>query len=124
MIFEGLTGQPPFDSNDEAATLWSHMSQDPPSVSQRRPGLPVAVDDVLRRALAKDPEHRQPTCQTLVAELRAALDRHRALPGRGRDRSAEHARPDAALSPSGPAPSKGPPPSPARTAWRKRIPQP
>ena len=74
VIFEALTGQPPFDSNDEAATLWSHMSQNPPSASQRRPGLPVAVDDVLRRALAKNPAQRQPTCQTLIAELRAALD--------------------------------------------------
>ena len=74
VIFEALTGQPPFDSNDEAATLWSHMSQNPPSASLRRPGLPVAVDDVLRRALAKNPADRQPTCQTLVAELRAALE--------------------------------------------------
>ena len=73
VIFESLTGEPPFVSNDEAATLWSHMSQDPPAVSQRRPGLPIAVDDVLRRALAKDPEQRQQTCQALVAELRAAL---------------------------------------------------
>ena len=73
VIFEALTGEPPFVSNDEAATLWSHMSQDPPAVSQRRPGLPIAVDDVLRRALAKDPAQRQPTCQALVAELRAAL---------------------------------------------------
>ena len=74
VIFEALTGQPPFDSNDEAAMLWSHMSQNPPSASQRRPGLPIAVDDVLRRALAKDPAQRQPTCQELIAELRTALE--------------------------------------------------
>jgi serine/threonine protein kinase len=73
VIVEGLTGQPPFTSEDEAAVLWSHMSQDPPAVSQRRPDLPIAVDGVLRRALAKDPVARQQTCQELVAELRSAL---------------------------------------------------
>jgi Tol biopolymer transport system component len=73
VIFEALAGQPPFVSEDEAAMLWSHMSQEPPAVSQRRPGLPIAVDDVLRRALAKNPADRQPSCQALVAELGAAL---------------------------------------------------
>ena len=73
VIVEGLTGEPPFVRDDEAALLWSHMSEDPPSVSERRPALPVAVDAVLRRGLAKDPADRQPTCGELVGDLAAAL---------------------------------------------------
>ena len=73
VIVEGLTGQPPFVRDDEAAVLWSHMSEDPPSVTDCRADLPLAVDEVLRRALAKDPADRQSTCGELVDDLAVAL---------------------------------------------------
>src|ERR1700753_361508 len=45
-----------------------------PALSELRPDLPPAVDTVLRRALAKSPSDRYPTCLAFAAALREALD--------------------------------------------------
>ncbi len=73
MLYQALTGDPPFLAEHDAAILWAHMAGPIPSVSGRRPDLPPAVDDVLARAMAKEPTDRPPTCLSLMAELRAAL---------------------------------------------------
>jgi len=73
MLYQALTGHPPFLAEHDAAMLWAHMTGPIPSVSGRRPDLPPAVDDVLARAIAKEPTDRPPTCLSLMADLRAAL---------------------------------------------------
>jgi hypothetical protein len=73
VLFEALAGEPPFAGEDDAALLWAHIAQDPPRISDRRPDLPAALDPVLQRALAKDPDDRPQDCRTLVSELRMAL---------------------------------------------------
>ena len=65
----------PFERDEVAALLYAHMSEPPPSLSSRRPGLPGAADEVLARALAKAPEKRYGTCLEFAGALRAALDR-------------------------------------------------
>ncbi|HEX6134624.1 MAG TPA: protein kinase, partial [Longimicrobiales bacterium] len=54
ITFELLSGEPPFTAGSVPALLARHLSEPPPSIRTRRPGLPVGIDDVLRRALAKD----------------------------------------------------------------------
>jgi serine/threonine-protein kinase len=78
-VFEMLAGAPPFDRDDDMAVVWAHLSDPPPSVSARRPGLPTAVDAVLARALAKAPEDRFPSCLAFAGALRDALGLGRAL---------------------------------------------
>jgi len=73
VLVECLTGQVPFPSDRLMATLWAHVNQPPPSVSERNPDVPVAVDDVVERALAKSPADRYGTCEELVADTRDAL---------------------------------------------------
>ena len=73
VLFECLTGSVPFPSKTEAAGLYAHMLQEPPPPSQRRPGLPVEVDAVLARALAKDPAQRYSSAAALVEAAHAAL---------------------------------------------------
>jgi YVTN family beta-propeller protein len=73
LLFECLTGEVPFARPSEVATLYAHLEDEPPRPSERRPELPVELDDVLGRAMAKDPDERQPTCAVLVAEARTAL---------------------------------------------------
>jgi serine/threonine protein kinase len=62
-----LTGHPPFDKEDEAAVLWSHMSDVPPRASSLRPELSAAVDAALAAGLAKAREGRPAGCGELVA---------------------------------------------------------
>ena len=68
--FELLTGAPPFRSNEGMAVMYKQVSQAPPLLSSRRPGLRREADDVLNRALAKRPEDRYQSCREFAAELR------------------------------------------------------
>jgi YVTN family beta-propeller protein len=79
VLFEALTGEVPFPRTSEVAAIYAHLEEDPPRVSERRPGVPVALDAVVARAMAKDPEHRWQSGADLVAAAQAAL----APPGAG-----------------------------------------
>ena len=87
VLFEALTGEVPFPRDSEVATIYAHLEDEPPRASERRPGVPVALDAVVARAMAKDPEDRWQSGAELVAAARAALDaRRRAEPRRVRRR--------------------------------------
>jgi serine/threonine protein kinase/DNA-binding beta-propeller fold protein YncE len=69
VLFECLTGTPPFRRPTEAATLWAHMQDAPPP-------LPANCADLtppLRRALAKSPADRYPTCGAFLEDVRSRL---------------------------------------------------
>ena len=73
VLFECLTGEAPFPGPSDAAVIYCHLEELPPRVSDRRPGLPRALDAVLARALAKDPERRWASGAELMQAARAAL---------------------------------------------------
>ncbi len=79
--FELLSGQPPFPREEGMAVLYAQLSAAPPSLVSRRPGLPPGVDEVLRRAMAKAPDDRYPSCGQFAAALGTALGCQ--LPGSG-----------------------------------------
>ena len=66
-----VTGHVPFE-RDEEAKVWAHLAEPPPRPSRLRPELPVALDAVVERALAKDPDARQPSAGDLGRAARAA----------------------------------------------------
>ncbi|MFC5721678.1 serine/threonine-protein kinase [Streptomyces gamaensis] len=72
VVFEMLTGTPPFRRDDDMALLWAHQYEPPPRLGERVPGLPAAADEVLAKALAKAPEDRYERCTQFVAALRRA----------------------------------------------------
>jgi YVTN family beta-propeller protein len=84
VLFECLTGVVPFRRVSELAVLWAHVHDPPPRIGEYRPDLPAALDEVIGRALAKDPGDRHPSCGALVAAARAALTG--AAPASGRHR--------------------------------------
>ncbi len=63
-----LTGAPPFHDSNRAVVLSHHLSTPPPRISERRPDL-AHLDDVLARALAKDPSKRYPSCVDFARAL-------------------------------------------------------
>jgi class 3 adenylate cyclase/tetratricopeptide (TPR) repeat protein/predicted Ser/Thr protein kinase len=73
VLVECLTGATPYAHDSQLAVLWAHIQDDPPSVSSRRPELPVALDAVVARALAKKPEARFARCGDLVDAARRAV---------------------------------------------------
>jgi YVTN family beta-propeller protein len=82
MLFECLTGEAPFRRPSEVATLFAHLEEDPPSASARNSSLPTAIDPVVARALATEPDERQSSCAELVADASAALGLGAARPRR------------------------------------------
>ena len=86
VAFELLTRHRPFEAESPTAEALLHDSEPPPHASEIEPSLPAAVDAVLLRALAKDPDARQESAKELVDGLRGALSaddaRTRILPPR------------------------------------------
>ncbi len=84
MLFHALAGRPPFATGDEPTALEAHLTQAPPRLADVVPGLPPALDEVVRRAMAKRPEDRFQSAGELgraalaarydVAILRAGVD--------------------------------------------------
>ncbi len=68
-----LTGQQPFTGDTWTSVLFQIMNEEPPHPSDVAPELPHAVDEVIQRALAKNPAARTPSVSTFAAELRAAF---------------------------------------------------
>jgi YVTN family beta-propeller protein len=73
VLFECLSGVVPFRRDSELAVLWAHVHDPPPRIGDHRPDLPAALDEVIGRALAKEPSDRYPSCGALVAAAQAAL---------------------------------------------------
>jgi hypothetical protein len=73
LLFECLTGRAPFLRDSRLAVAWAHLEEEPPAASAANPQLPVALDAVLCKAMAKDPDDRNRTCAELVASAEQAL---------------------------------------------------
>src|SRR6266568_3769567 len=54
VLYECLTGEIPFARENQAALITAHLFDPPPSVTEKRPELPAALDGVVARALEKD----------------------------------------------------------------------
>jgi serine/threonine-protein kinase len=74
LAVETLTGTVPFTRDTDAAIMYAHVVEPPPSVSERRPELPLALDDVIAAGMAKDSDDRQPSAGALVMDMLRALD--------------------------------------------------
>ena len=67
VLYEMLTGRRAFDGQSAASVIAAILERDPPSVSEV---APPAIDQVLRRCLAKDPDRRWQSAR----DLRSALE--------------------------------------------------
>src|SRR5829696_7621109 len=88
VAYEMLTGMPPFHGRAATAVVHAHIYELPPPPTERRPTLPIAVNAVLLRGLAKQPQDRYPALADFIAALRAAL----APPAMPRPRSSTRRR--------------------------------
>ena len=80
VAFATLTGEPPFGRVDgDVAKLYAHLNDPVPRASERWPALPVAVDPVLQRAMAKKPDDRYSS----AGEFARALEEVAIGPGAG-----------------------------------------
>jgi serine/threonine protein kinase len=72
VLYEMLTGEPPFTGPTMDAILLQRFTRPAPRVTLKRPNVPRAVDAALATAMARAPEDRFPTVERFVAALTAA----------------------------------------------------
>ncbi len=78
LLYEMLAGRRPFRAPTDPAVVYSILHTEPQPVSELRSDVPEALEAVVRRALAKDPEARFPD----MGALGAALGSQEAMSGR------------------------------------------
>ncbi len=79
-LFEMLTGEPPFTGGEPLELSMRHLSELPPAPSEFNAAVPPSVDEVVLRALEKEPDDRYPTCAELAAALQTAVEQSQAAP--------------------------------------------
>ncbi|UGT45130.1 serine/threonine protein kinase [Nocardia yamanashiensis] len=72
-LYHLLTGRVPYPRETAAAMVHAQLSAPPPRPCRIAPELPVALDAVIARALAKDPTERYGSCGELAEAARATL---------------------------------------------------
>jgi serine/threonine protein kinase len=84
ILYEMLTGTLPFDAEQVLDVAMKHMTDEPPPPRSIRPELTQDVEDVLLKALSKDPQNRYQTgkelAQALETALKATPDTHLSSP--------------------------------------------
>jgi serine/threonine-protein kinase len=101
VLYECLTSRAPYAKESDVATLFGHIQDPPPRVTEAKPNLPAEIDDAVARGMAKDRDARPRTCVTLIDEAARALG-----------------------APSGPRELPEVPPAPTATATAPAVPDP
>jgi predicted Ser/Thr protein kinase len=70
VLFECLTGAPPFRKDTEVATIYAHLEEDVPKATSKRPGISPLLSSVVMKAMAKRPEDRFATAGEMAEALR------------------------------------------------------
>jgi tRNA A-37 threonylcarbamoyl transferase component Bud32/dienelactone hydrolase len=69
LIYEMLTGEPPFIGNTLQATLTRVLTETPPPAREKRPEVAESVSAAIARAMRKNPADRQASVAELIAEI-------------------------------------------------------
>ncbi len=78
VLYQMVVGEVPFQAETPMAVVIKHIHEPLPLPSQVRPGLPAAVERVILKGMAKNPDARYQSCGELAAALREAVEASRA----------------------------------------------
>ncbi|GAB4086812.1 Stk1 family PASTA domain-containing Ser/Thr kinase [Myceligenerans cantabricum] len=73
LLFELLTGRPPFQGDSPVAVAYQHVGQEPQRPSEIAVDVPEVLDRITLQSLVKDREHRYSSAAEFRADLEAAL---------------------------------------------------
>ncbi|MEZ4450517.1 MAG: protein kinase [Nannocystaceae bacterium] len=74
VLYEALTGEPPFPGDHAVAILAKILLDEPRPLRELRPEVPTRLAALVEAALAKRPEARPTSTEAMIAELRACVD--------------------------------------------------
>ncbi|NIU39835.1 protein kinase, partial [Candidatus Bathyarchaeota archaeon] len=70
-LYEMVTGRPPFSGHDPVAVISQHLNTPPVAPSFHNPSLPPALNDLIMKLLAKDPQDRPSSADEVLAALQS-----------------------------------------------------
>ncbi|GAA3143789.1 Stk1 family PASTA domain-containing Ser/Thr kinase [Nonomuraea roseoviolacea] len=73
VLYELLTGQPPFTGDSPVAIAYQHVREEPIPPSQIDPEIPQWADAIVLKAMAKDPAHRYQSASEMRADIQRAM---------------------------------------------------
>lgn len=86
MAYEMLCGNPPFSARSPQAMLAAHISETPVPLIERKPSVPVALNEFVMQCLEKPPENRPQTAEEILNILdNVVLSREEQLAVTGED---------------------------------------
>ena len=74
LLYEMLTGQPPFKAETVVGVAMKHVNDPMPDVQELRPDASAALARVVEKATQKDPRRRYPDMNAMLADLEVALE--------------------------------------------------
>ena len=80
ILFEMLTGRPPFEGETAVDIVVKHMHEKVPSICRIRPDMPAEMDAFMQKAMAKSPSDRFSTPQEFIAALDQVQQRIQTTP--------------------------------------------
>jgi serine/threonine protein kinase len=69
MFYEMLTGEPPYNGPNPLAVMNERLLHDPRPARKMRPEIPPELEEILKRALEREPRHRYQTASEMAWEL-------------------------------------------------------
>jgi serine/threonine-protein kinase len=73
VLYECLTGSPPFPGDSAELLMMAHLSDPPPQPSSAQPDVPEQFDEVIAIGMAKDPDQRYATTVELATAAQDAI---------------------------------------------------
>jgi Tol biopolymer transport system component len=70
VLYEMATGRRPFEGKTQTSLIAAILAAEPPAVASIRPATPLALDQIIRTCLAKDPDERFQSAHDLLLALR------------------------------------------------------
>ena len=107
-----VTGAPPYPYHRPLLAVHAHLVETPPRVSERNPELPHELDEVVAKALAKDPAERYGSPVALMRAVQRTVGMVAPIPGPSAAKRQEVSRPPKETSPA-PVPKPAADPAPA-----------
>ncbi len=71
MLYEMVTGRPPFMGNDDIAIIGQHINTPPVAPQWHRPEIPAQLDTLIMRLMSKNPTERPENAGDVLAALQA-----------------------------------------------------
>jgi beta-lactam-binding protein with PASTA domain/tRNA A-37 threonylcarbamoyl transferase component Bud32 len=69
VLYEMATGKPPFTGDNPVSIAYKHVKEPPPRPTSINPAVPVALEAIILKAMAKDPEGRYQSAEDMRADL-------------------------------------------------------